>query len=152
MHYFRFNRKKKKTLKSVGKRTEQGMIISEGEPSVSLTYYVNLSRPLNAYNLSFFIFKRRYWSRCVKMPCSYKTLELQAKSKQLSRALEIGPILYKRQDINMNQVNKKTKVSTARTTELLQRPNTLRLQYCHPDSLHSQSGPGSPESISSKAN
>ena len=42
----------------------------------------------------------------------------------------MGPILYKRQDINMNQVNKETKVSTSRTKELPQRPNTLRLQHC----------------------
>ena len=66
----------------------------------------------------------------VKVPCNYKTLKLEAKSRSLSRALEIGFILYNGQNINMNQVNKETDVATARTTELpkdlvLWRDNTV---------------------------
>lgn len=52
----------------------------------------------------------------------------------------------------MNQVNKETKVATARTTEIPQRPSTIALQHCHPDSLHSQNGPLSLELIPLKVN
>lgn len=66
----------KKKLNVVGERTELSMVFPEGESRVSLTYFVNLGRPLNASNLGFFIFKRRSWNRVLKCHVAIKTLEL----------------------------------------------------------------------------
>lgn len=70
-----------------------GMIIP-GESSVPLAYCVNLSKPLTAYNLHFFICKRKSCSRWV-LPCSYKNPGILSKKQIAFKSL--GNLLHRLQ-------------------------------------------------------